>query len=286
MLAYVSAYQVLRDEREAARAAHRALQRGCRTGPIRFTYPEQLHTLPRFADWLYEHVRQLRESNFPVPRDIVTFSCPPSEIAYTYNAMWAYGCHYRCDLERGPSHITYDSGIASMSSHTTNTVVDVGVLKSIISVQYAAENILLMKASWIPPTQEGQATIKKDGSGFWMVKWTARQDSQRHNPYVFPCTISQVFFMSDRLQADWRVVLRHEARSRRRVDETQYVVFGAGGAAEEEDLVAPAVHRQNPVMEGDEVDVAAVRAIDATTNQPQDDSHLADLQYEYEEDEE
>jgi hypothetical protein len=202
--------------------------------------------------------------------------------------MWAYGCHYRCDPERGPSHITYDSGIASMSSHTTNTVVDVGVLKSIVSVQYAAENILLMKASWIPPTQEGQATIKKDGSGFWMVKWTARQDGQRHNPYVFPCTISQVFFMSDRLQADWRVVLRHEARSRRRVDETQYIVFGAGGAVEEEDLVAPAVHRhrQNPVMEGDEVDVAVVRAIDATTNQPQDDSHLADLQYEYEEDEE
>lgn len=92
--------------------------------------------------------------------------------------------------------------------------------------------------------------------------------------------------MSDRLQADWRVVLRHEARSQRRVDETQYVVFGAGGAAEEEDLVAPAVHRHNPVMEGDEVDVAAVRAIDATTNQPQDDSHLADLQYQYEEDEE
>jgi hypothetical protein len=206
-LVYGSAYQVLRDEREGARAAHRALQRGACTGPIRFTYPKQLQTLPRFADWLYKHVRQLREANFSIPCDILRFSCPPSEIAYTYNAMWAYRCHYWCDPERGPVHVTYDSRIVSILSHTTNTVVDVGVLKSIISMQYAVENILLMKASWIPPIQEGHATIKKDGSGFWTVKFTARQDSQRHNPYVFPCTISQVFFMSDRLHADWRVVL-------------------------------------------------------------------------------
>jgi hypothetical protein len=70
------------------------------------------------------------------------------------------------------------------------------------------------------------------------------------------------------------------------MDETQYEVFGAGGTAEEEDLVARAVHIQNPVMEGDEIDVAVVRAIDATTNQPQDNSHLADLQNVDDEDEE
>ena len=140
---------------EDARAVHRVLQRGCYTRSIWFTYPKQLHTLSRFSDWLYKHVQQLRESNFPVPCDIVRFSCPPSKIAYTYNAMWAYGCHYRCNPKRGPFHITYDSIIASMSSHTTNTVIDVGILKSIVSVQYTTKNILLMKASWISSTQEG-----------------------------------------------------------------------------------------------------------------------------------
>jgi hypothetical protein len=171
-------------------------------GPICYMYPDELSMLPSFAEWLDHHVRMLRANNFPVPPKVIRFSCPPSEVAYSYSSMWGYGCHYHYDAERGATHVTFDSRIASIPSHTTNTLIDVGVLKSIISVQYAVQNIILMKGLWIMPFEEGQRTIKKDSSGFWTVKVNAR-----HNPYVFPCAISQVFFMTDRLQLDWRVVI-------------------------------------------------------------------------------
>lgn len=47
--------------------------------------------------------------------------------------------------------------------------------------------------------------------------------------------------MEDRVQANWRVVINYESRSRRRVDENQYILFGAGGAIEEADLMAATV---------------------------------------------
>ena len=49
--------------------------------------------------------------------------------------------------------------------------------------------------------------------------------------------------MSNHLQVNWRVVLCHKARNQRHMDETEYIVFRAGGAVEKEDLVAPTIHR-------------------------------------------
>jgi hypothetical protein len=132
--------------------------------------------------------------------------------------------------------------------------------------------------------QDGRRTIKKDGSGFWTVKYNARQDDTWHNPYVFPCAMSQVFFMHDRLQLDWRVVIRSEARNRRRVDENHYIVFGTGGAAEEYDLAA-SYAQVAPLVDGDVVDDAVVRAVGATLHLPEDNAHLRDLQYVDDEDE-
>jgi hypothetical protein len=30
---------------------------------------------------------------------VVVFFCPTSTLAYTYNSMWAYGNHYKVDVE-------------------------------------------------------------------------------------------------------------------------------------------------------------------------------------------
>lgn len=35
-------------------------------------------------------------------------------------------------------------------------------------------------------------TIRKDNSEFWTVKFDARDDAERHNPYVFPSAVSHV----------------------------------------------------------------------------------------------
>lgn len=94
--------------------------------------------------------------------------------------------------------------------------------------------------------------------------------------------ILPVFFMEDRLDPSWRVVIRNDPRSRRRIDEKEYVVFGAGGAGEEADLVDPIPVRRNPanpVPEGDEIDALEVRAVDSRALEVEDDAHLGELQY-------
>lgn len=93
--------------------------------------------------------------------------------------------------------MTYDSGVASLSYANLNSVIDVGVLKEIILVTYGGANISLMKCSWIAPMEEGRKTVLKDSSGFWKVKFNARQDMRRNNPYVFPSAVSQVQTRND-----------------------------------------------------------------------------------------
>jgi len=40
--------------------------------------------------------------------DVVVYFHPPLTSAYTYNNMWAYGNHYRVDVEIRPTHAMYD----------------------------------------------------------------------------------------------------------------------------------------------------------------------------------
>jgi hypothetical protein len=43
--------------------------------------------------------------------DVVVYFHPPSRSAYTYNNMWAYGNHYKVNIEIGPTHAMYDNGV-------------------------------------------------------------------------------------------------------------------------------------------------------------------------------
>jgi hypothetical protein len=152
--------------REEARATLRVRQRRCHAGPSQYIYPDELAPFPAFAEWLYDHVQTLRDQNFLIPVELIRLSYPPSDQAYFFNTMWAYGCHYRCDSEDGAAHVIDDSGIACISSFSSNTILDVGILKSIVVVQYAATNICLMKGLWIMANEGGCRTVKKDNMGF------------------------------------------------------------------------------------------------------------------------
>jgi hypothetical protein len=85
--------------------------------------------------------------------------------------------------------------------------------------------------------------------------------------------------MDDKLDPDRQVVLRYEPQSRRRLDENEYILFGASGAAEETELVLAASTVGNSSGEGDEIDDATVRAVDAAGHLPEDDTHFGNLQY-------
>jgi hypothetical protein len=134
--------------------------------------------IPTFARWLLDHVKIPMVNGVVVDPDMVVYFHPPSTLAYTYNNMWAYGNHYKVDVETWPTHATYDSGVAcifrqgSCSSVQDKSIVManlhyVGVLKEIIVVSYTSQRVTFVKCSWILiHTQGNAATVRQDEHGF------------------------------------------------------------------------------------------------------------------------
>lgn len=85
--------------------------------------------------------------------------------------------------------------------------------------------------------------------------------------------------MEDRVDPSWMVIIRHDPRSRRRIDEQEHLIFGAGGAMEESDLVAPMSREHGRPDDGDEINTVIVSAVDSRRAEEDDGDHLADLQY-------
>ena len=212
--------------------------------------------------------------------------CPPSSHALAYDAMWAYGSHFRCcPEEEGPTHVAFDCGIAALTPESVSTSIDVGILKSIILVCYGTLKCVVMKGEWIPPMHEGRRSVKKDTYGFWTVRFRARYGANQ-NPYVFPLNVSQVFFIPDAADAEWKVVLRADPRSKRIVGDRDVLDFGAPGgptnAALPRSSLAGSSMTQNPEYEEPEVASIPrpeVQTLDALAGREEDDSHFDDDQH-------
>ena len=211
-------------QREEFRAQH---QRG-RPRPLTYQYPEHLAgAFPTFGAWLNRRVRNLRSEGFPVSAELIELHCPPSHIAFSFKAMWAFGSHYRCNPESEESFVCFDSGIAAASADAST--IDVGIIKDILLITYGKVSCVVLQADWVKSTDQGRAAKKKDRLGFWSVLINARDRGPRLNPYVFPASISQVYFMEDGVQEGWKTVLRHEPRSRRVTQEKDSPEFESAG---------------------------------------------------------
>jgi hypothetical protein len=55
--------------------------------------------------------------------DVVVYFRPPSTLAYTYNNKWAYGNHYKVDIETRPTHATYDNGVTCIFKQGSHSFV-------------------------------------------------------------------------------------------------------------------------------------------------------------------
>jgi hypothetical protein len=86
-----------------------------------------------------------------------------------------------------------------------------------------------MEGSWIAKKYQNRANVKKDKYGFWTVGYHNREDSSVDNPYVFPEKMSQIFFIDDTQDSSWKVVLRHEPRGTRVIEEKNIPFFEAPG---------------------------------------------------------
>lgn len=267
------------------REEFRAQYQGGRRRPVTYPYPEHLAgSFPSFGSWLNSHVRTLRNEGFPVSAELIELHCPPSHIALSFKAMWAFGCHYRCNPESEESFVSFDSGVASVSPDAST--IDVGIVKEILLITYGKVNCVVLQADWIKSTEQGRAAIKKDRLGFWSVLFNARDRGPRLNPYVFPASISQVYFMDDGVHEGWKVVLRHDPRSRRVTEDKETLEFDSagecfpppnGGAASENEF--PPSAASNPVEEAP-LGTEYVQVVDEHHGLINEDDFLDDADYE------
>ena len=209
--------------------------------------------------------------------------------------MGAYGSHYRCDDEEGgPSHVSFDSGISHISEDNVGSAIDVGILRSILLVHFGSMTTVLMEGSWVAKRREGRANIKRDRYGLWIVGYYSREDTNVHNPYVFPEKVSQVFFINDTLDSNLKVVVRHEPRGVRVTEDTDVSRFDASGTTDGSlslpvfnhgkgiTPLNPATGRSSArsVLEGDVVQAAAVENLEGDACVPKDDDHFDNVDYE------
>ena len=193
-----------------------------------YRYPDHLSgSFPTFADWLNARVRSLKLENFPLTEELKELHCPPSGIVMSYKAMWAFGCHYGC-LGRGPNpYVSVDYGIASVTEDTNS--LDVGILRDILLVTYGKLTCVVMRGEWMKSTDQGRASVRKDRLGFWSVQYESRDIECRHNPFVFPSQVSQVYIMNDDQHEEWKVVLYHEPRARRVTEDKDFPDIDSAG---------------------------------------------------------
>ncbi|KAG0597431.1 hypothetical protein M758_UG337800 [Ceratodon purpureus] len=170
--------------------------------------------MPPFSAWLKEHVEQLQSTDFPLDEKLIQLYKPPSTVAKSYNYMWAYGALLRCiEDENTRAYATYDLGISTSVSERAVDRIEVGVLKGIYCVLFSGWNVIFLKVEWIRHDM-----IKKDCMGFWTCRTDIQEDRRRMNPFLLPVNAEQVFFMEDVVHPQWKIVLRHEPRARRVVE--------------------------------------------------------------------
>ena len=201
--------------------------------------------------------------------------------------MWAYGCHYTCNSERQPTTVAFDSGIAAIPPSPTCLEIDVGILRNIILVTYGAVSCVLMEGSWIKTRDQGRRVVRKDSYGFWLVQFACREPLQKENPYVFPANVSQVFFVGDAADPAWKVVLRHDPRSKRMQGEREIHFFGAAGSTRptlstRSGLAPNAGSSRSAHLDNDGVEVPweQVNAFVREEEHADDVGHLEDTQFE------
>ena len=195
-------------------------------------YSKNLENLLLFSAWFQRHVRQLMAESFPIPKDVICLSSPPSKIVQSYQSMSAYGALYRCQCDKSASgNVAFDSGMALVERKTVAESIDIGVLKQILVVDYGPLKPVVMRAEWMKHMDEGRRTMQKDSHGFWTMLLKSKEDVLVHNPYVFPKLVSQLLFMDDANNPDWKVVILHEPCSRQIIGEKEQAMFGNTSAS-------------------------------------------------------
>ncbi|KAG0574086.1 hypothetical protein KC19_VG232700 [Ceratodon purpureus] len=111
-----------------------------------------------------------------------------------------------------------------------------------------------------------------------------------HNQYVFPKHVSQIFFMDDGRDSDWKVVISHKPWSKRQMGEYDHRTFASVGHAPGTPSLFPVTMNSPDTFQQDsgyrseaiEVPGPSIEFLDALQLVTEDDAYYDDDQYEEE----
>jgi hypothetical protein len=225
--------------------------------------------LKPYRDWLQGAV-ELASKNNPISDDVWDLSRGPHERARFFSSMWSRGRHFRVASRDSMVRRTQDSYISSFfDMGQIHKVEFIGQVESIIQLDYRSLKQTLIRGQWYYNNKtltSESSTLIVDECGFNKVKSRnfMRSNLLKDEPFVYPWDCNQVFVVSDRLKAHWKIVVDAEVR-RTRVYETNSTETSTTEFGESSSFVE---FPENDIDEGLEVeeyvsDVEAERAKEA-----------------------
>lgn len=152
-----------------------------------------------------------------ITEDLINLASGPAEFVKRYKGFIINGFRFHTkDLEENRK--TQNSGVmleamtnSFSSARDNNPIVgDVtyyGVLNDIIELEYAVDKkVVLFHCDWI----SNGSRKKQDENGFTLLNF---EGLKPHNePFILACQAQQVFYVADRVDKGWKVVIKTTPR--------------------------------------------------------------------------
>ncbi|KAL0007409.1 hypothetical protein SO802_008911 [Lithocarpus litseifolius] len=182
------------------------------------------HHMEQFCSWLRRHVVTMTDADRARLSDtIITLSRWPYETVKRMKHYVINGLKFRC-VDDEAHRKTQNCGVSVV---TEGGVTYYGVLTDIIELNYSDRiRHVLFKCRWVDV--HSIRGYKVDEFGFPMVNLTRlihRGDKMTDEPFVLASEASQVFYVADKREKDWYVVVKTKARD----------VFDAGTGPQRDD---------------------------------------------------
>ncbi|KAK9988483.1 hypothetical protein SO802_028722 [Lithocarpus litseifolius] len=171
------------------------------------------HHMEMFCGWFRSHVMSMTDADrerTSVTDTIITLSKGPYTVVNRLKHYVINGLKFR-SLNVEANRKTQNSGV---SVATEGGITYYGVLTDIIELNYSG-NIrhVLFKCTWVD--DQNRRGYKTDEFGFPMVNFTHSIHGGEElvdEPYVLASQATQVFYVEDKRQKDWYVVVKTKAR--------------------------------------------------------------------------
>ena len=143
----------------------------------------------------------------------------PRNKADFFSAMWAYGRHFRIMDRDMHKKCTFDCGISHMYEEDGEDTEYVGFVDSIIRVHFDSFDTVLIKGKWYNSIirRGSSGTLVRDECGVLRIKAGRymSESSVTDEPLVFPKDVAQIFYVEDKWNQGWKLVVHVNSRSKR-----------------------------------------------------------------------